>query len=97
MCADLYRTQRAVDDFFKRVNFDFNKIKGKTVLDQNWSNHIKSRDKKCKICDKKVKEAHHVLHRRFYPLLRFNKNNGIGLCELCHYQSHGQKLLLQVI
>jgi len=96
-CAGLYKTKTAIDNFFKRVNYDFNQIKGKTDLDMNWSFHIKNRDKSCQICGKMVKDAHHILYRQFYPLLRFNDNNGIGLCELCHCQSHGLKLTQIVI
>lgn len=97
LCADKYKTKSAIDNFFKRVNYDSNQIKGKSDLDITWSKNIKNRDKNCQICNKPVKNAHHIFYRQFYPLLRFNENNGIGLCILCHWQSHGKKLLLQVV
>ncbi len=58
---------------------------------QSWSNLIKQRDKVCQICGGTHNlEAHHIIYRSDYPLLSFNMNNGILLCQTCHYQTHSK-------
>ncbi len=49
----------------------------------------------CHVCGStKQIQVHHIFHKMKYPLLSLNENNGIPLCKLCHYQTHG-KLLIQ--
>ena len=55
-----------------------------------WSKTIKKRDgNKCQTCSSKENlNAHHILHRKHYPKLSFNINNGITLCNTCHLKVH---------
>lgn len=59
-----------------------------------WSESIRKRDNYiCQNCGSKENlNAHHIIHRSFYPLLTFILNNGITLCEKCHLQAHGKTL-----
>ena len=60
---------------------------------QDWSLSIRKRDNnKCQICSKPAKHAHHIFYQRYYPLLRFNLNNGISLCKKHHLEIHGRFL-----
>ena len=57
-------------------------------LHREWSKTVKKRDGwKCKIanddCSGKV-VAHHILGWSSYPELRYEKNNGITLCQAHH-------------
>lgn len=47
----------------------------------------------CQICDKPSTQAHHILYKANYPTLVFNRNNGIALCDQCHYEVHGKMLV----
>tara|TARA_Y100001934_G_C12083989_1_gene646099 strand:- start:146 stop:799 length:654 start_codon:yes stop_codon:yes gene_type:complete len=59
-----------------------------------WHDVIEKRDIVCQMCGGNQKlEAHHLLYRANYPLLSFNENNGILLCRMCHYHTHGKKLI----
>jgi len=59
---------------------------------KRWHDVIEKRDIVCQICGGNQKlEAHHLLYRANYPLLSFNENNGILLCKMCHYHTHGKK------
>jgi 5-methylcytosine-specific restriction endonuclease McrA len=58
-----------------------------------WSKTVKKRDKVCQVCySKDTLHSHHIFEKAKYPQLTFNENNGIVLCEKCHYQVHGKKL-----
>jgi len=58
----------------------------------SWSKTIKKRDgNKCIICNSTENiEAHHILHKKYFPELSLNVNNGITLCKPCHYEAHGK-------
>jgi len=43
----------------------------------------------CQICPSPATISHHILHKSKYPGLSLNVNNGISLCDPCHYESHG--------
>lgn len=55
----------------------------------DWRYMVKTRDKKCKICDSEEGLiAHHILYKRKYPELSLDPYNGVTLCSLCHYDYH---------
>lgn len=59
-----------------------------------WSRVIKKRDKVCQHCGSNKKtQAHHMIYRANYPLLSFSEDNGILLCDSCHFEAHGKKLV----
>lgn len=43
----------------------------------------------CQICPNTATVAHHIIHKAKYPGLSLNVNNGIPLCDTCHYEVHG--------
>lgn len=60
---------------------------------REWSLAVKNKyNFKCVICGNKAEESHHIIHKKFYPQLSLNINNGISLCKLHHKQTHGKKL-----
>jgi 5-methylcytosine-specific restriction endonuclease McrA len=68
--------------------FDDIKRKNKSKL-KSWANIIKNRDKTCKKCNSALDlQAHHIKPYNKYPELRFNLENGILLCKLCHAKEH---------
>ncbi len=87
---------------YERRYRELTKLSIKTGLDNNsilsgllsFASMIKHKQKDCQICGKSSNlEAHHILHKRFYPKLMFNENNGITLCHICHLQAHGKRLV----
>lgn len=59
-----------------------------------WSAAVLKRDKhKCQICGRKAEVAHHILYKANYPKLSLNLNNGIALCQGCHYELHGYNIV----
>ena len=54
-----------------------------------WRAQVIRRDTKCVVCGTlKNHQAHHINHSRYFPELRFNPENGVVLCEVCHRQFH---------
>lgn len=59
-----------------------------------WRTFVYKRDNyTCQECNKKGGKLHphHILYRKDYPDLIFDKNNGITLCSNCHSTVHGFK------
>ncbi len=58
----------------------------------NWRDIIFKRDNfECRICKKESNgdlNAHHILSFAVYPDIRFDKNNGITVCQKCHKLLH---------
>lgn len=48
----------------------------------------------CQVCGKPSDQAHHIFEKSKYPDLAFNRNNGIALCEQCHYEVHGKMIVI---
>lgn len=68
--------------------FDDTKRKNKSKL-KSWANVIKNRDKSCKKCNSIVNlQSHHIKSYSKYPELRFDLENGILLCNICHAKEH---------
>ena len=56
---------------------------------ESWSNIINHRDKVCAVCgSSKQLEAHHILHKQYFPELSLNENNGTLLCIDHHKEIH---------
>jgi 5-methylcytosine-specific restriction endonuclease McrA len=60
---------------------------------RKWSLSVKNRDNyTCKRCNKneeidKIKvQAHHIKEYHKYPEYRYKLDNGVTLCEKCHYE-----------
>lgn len=54
-----------------------------------WSNLVKHRDQKCTNCGNiNDLHAHHIKPFRDFPELRYDVNNGITLCGICHRNHH---------
>jgi len=57
-----------------------------------WATLVKLRDGKCNNCHSKDDlHAHHVKSYKEFPELRYDVNNGITLCSLCHRDYHRKK------
>lgn len=56
-----------------------------------WRRHVFHRDKYiCQECDAtKNLQAHHIKPWEDYPELRYEKSNGITMCQSCHSKVHG--------
>ncbi len=55
-----------------------------------WSKTIKKLGNGlCQLCPNPATVAHHIIHKSKYPGLSLNVNNGIPLCNPCHYECHG--------
>lgn len=64
----------------------------KKLGDKLWSEYIRGRDGKCMICGAKDKlQAHHcIIRKALSNLTRYDKDNGITLCYICHLiEIHG--------
>ena len=54
-----------------------------------WSSMVKLRDEKCKKCGSVYDlHAHHIKSYKEHPELRYDVNNGITLCGVCHRLEH---------
>jgi len=54
-----------------------------------WRLAVILRDKKCMRCGaRKNLQAHHLKGWKHYPDLRYDTNNGVALCPLCHHAQH---------
>ena len=45
---------------------------------------------KCEICDNKATQLHHYYYKSSFGHLRYDKDNGISLCQQHHFQLHHQ-------
>jgi len=60
----------------------------RAILDRMWSGLILRRDVICKKCTlQPATSPHHIIPRR-YTILRWDLDNGIGLCFKCHRIAH---------
>tara|TARA_R110000868_G_scaffold30713_2_gene113299 strand:- start:11 stop:415 length:405 start_codon:yes stop_codon:yes gene_type:complete len=54
-----------------------------------WSYQVRARDTACLYCGSTNKlHAHHILSKLKHPEFALFLNNGITLCEACHFQEH---------
>jgi len=54
-----------------------------------WSVKIRERDTACLYCGSAKKlQAHHILSKSKHPEFALFLNNGITLCEVCHFEEH---------
>jgi len=88
--VNLKSHQKALLKLGSFFNLDNKKMKWALV---SWSQTIRKRDKFC-FCGKPVTVAHHLIYKINYPQLCLNLNNGIGLCDDHHNETHGKCLLL---
>ena len=63
------------------------------VFELNKRRHGLSRSYKCTKCGKtrkttRVFHAHHIFSWDKYPKLRYDKSNGVVMCEWCHKKFH---------
>lgn len=71
------------------VNLGLSTKDVKRVL-MSWKRTIQKRDVSCQVCGSKDNlNAHHILHRKYYPKLALNINNGMLLCKTHHNETHG--------
>jgi hypothetical protein len=56
---------------------------------RSWRAAVIMRDKRCVICNSmKNRHAHHVNHASFFKEQRFEVDNGVTLCSVCHQNYH---------
>lgn len=54
-----------------------------------WRVSVIRRDKVCVVCDsRKNRHAHHINSASYFPLERYDIENGVCLCSGCHVQYH---------
>jgi len=54
----------------------------------------------CEVCNKPAVQVHHFYFKSSYGALRFDLDNGISLCQKCHYVLHTQdpkKIEMEII
>ena len=67
---------------------------------KEWQKTVFKRDNyKCQICNDakgrgKILHAHHIKSFARFPVLRFDQNNGVTLCNKCHALVHSKGVLL---
>ena len=82
--------QNSVDNISKF--FKLSREKYRWAL-QAWTESVQKKDNYiCQICENKSSQSHHILQKSFYPELSLNINNGVALCDNCHYETHGWRL-----
>ena len=61
---------------------------------RHWHKAVLDRDNRtCQICgSKKHLVAHHICDASHFPDKRFDVNNGVTLCRLCHMNYHNNYL-----
>lgn len=66
------------------------------TLDNLWQKAVKKRDNgRCRICYDIATDAHHLVSRR-NKSTRWDINNGIAVCRLCHRLIHDKRVLLAI-
>ena len=78
------------DSIFKKlgdkINMTISQVKWYLL---RWSQAVRNRDKNiCQNCGDKAVNSHHIIHKKTYPQLMLNINNGISLCKKCHDECH---------
>jgi formate dehydrogenase maturation protein FdhE len=54
-----------------------------------WKVAVIRRDGRCVICGSmKKRHAHHIHGAKYFPELRFEEDNGVCLCSVCHMNFH---------
>ena len=55
-------------------------------LYKRWRSAVYARDsRECQLCNSRKRiEAHHIKRWSDFPQLRFDPNNGVTLCKVCH-------------
>ena len=73
-------------------------------LYKNWRTKVYKRDGyKCQVCgSRKRTEAHHIKTWSRFPQLRFDINNGVTLCRICHKkvtnnEEHWESLFIKIV
>lgn len=87
-------TTKAQLKYLKKIgnSFDYGSKQMKIAL-ISWSKSIRKRDNQlCQVCGDKGTQSHHIFYQKHYPKLALNFNNGITLCNDCHYHVHGRCL-----
>ena len=64
------------------------KAKLRAKADHLWTEIILCREPFCEVCREPSKQAHHFFPKNLYPQLRYDLQNGIGLCMRCHFFHH---------
>lgn len=60
--------------------------------DAAWSKAVRARAKgKCEWCAKPANDAHHMVGRRRSAYLRHRLENGVALCQSCHFNFHSKE------
>ena len=66
------------------------KQKLRSQADKLWYQIIISKHPYCEKCGQPTIHAHHFFPKGLYGSLRYNINNGIGLCMKCHFFHHSR-------
>jgi len=78
------------------------RFKGRQYLD--WRNAVLERDRyRCQDCGRECRKrekglaAHHIKPYSLFPEFRFDIDNGITLCRVCHMAAHGKTVPIRMI
>jgi len=62
------------------------KAKKRSQADKLWYQALLK--PKCEVCEGKAIQVHHFFYKSSYGHLRYNEENGISLCQHCHFLIH---------
>jgi len=48
----------------------------------------KYRAKRCEVCGRHAQVVHHFFPKSIASSLRYDKGNGVSLCNVCHFKHH---------
>jgi len=52
--------------------------------------YLKLLKERCEVCGKKTQQVHHFFPKGQFGHLRYDLNNGISLCNSCHFSHHSK-------
>lgn len=74
-----------------------NKARLRKTADRIW--FLKCIKKECEVCGKEASQVHHFFPKGQFGHLRYDINNGISICNACHFSHHtkGNPIIHQTI
>jgi len=80
---------------YKDGKSDIRRKERKTPENEKWAKDVKKQKTSCDCCEDvfdkiTISHAHHLNSWADYPKERYDLNNGVAICGVCHWEFHGK-------